>query len=146
MGLFRTGSPRQTAIAIALLRVLGGVVFIAHGAQKVFTMGVPAVTGMFTQMHLPMPGLTAPMIAFLELGGGALLVLGLLTRVVAFLLACDMAGAIVFVHLANGFFLPMGYEFALVIGVLMVALVLIGGGPFSIDARLARGAPPGRAS
>jgi putative oxidoreductase len=142
MWLFRTGSPRQIAAGITLLRVISGCIFVAHGAQKAFTMGIPAIVGGFTQMGVPMPEITAPLIAYLEVVGGALLILGLLTRPMAFLLACDMAGAILFVHLQAGFFLPMGYEFALLLMLLLVALLLTGPGPWSIDEAIARrGAP-----
>ena len=50
MWLFSPGSPRQIAIGILLVRVITGVVFIAHGAQKLFTMGLAGVVGGFTQM------------------------------------------------------------------------------------------------
>jgi putative oxidoreductase len=145
MWIFRTGSPRQIAAGIALLRLITGVVFIAHGAQKLFTMGLAAITEGFTQMGVPLPGVTAPMITLLELGGGLLLVVGLLTRPAALLLACDMAGAVLLVHLKSGFFLPAGYEFALLLGVAMIALVLTGAGAYSLDAMIARdGLPQGR--
>src|SRR5688500_15512727 len=135
MWLFRTGSPRQIDAGIMLLRVMTGVVFAAHGAQKVFTMGLPAVTGFFTEAGIPLPSLSALVVSYVELMGGLLLIFGLLTRVAAFLLACNMVGAIVFVHLTKGFFLPEGYEFALTMLVSVITLELTGPGPYSIDAR-----------
>jgi putative oxidoreductase len=140
MWLFRTGSPRQVDAGIALLRIMTGVVFAAHGAQKVFTMGLPAVTGFFTQAGIPLPSLSALVVSYVELLGGIMLIFGLLTRVAAFLLACNMVGAIVFVHLGKGFFLPEGYEFALTLLVSTIALELIGPGRYSIDARFWPGA------
>jgi putative oxidoreductase len=133
--LFRPGSPRQIDAGIALVRVLTGVVFAAHGAQKVFTMGLPAVTGFFTQAGIPLPSLSALLVSYVELCGGILLIFGLLTRVAAFLLACNMVGAIMFVHVTKGFFLPEGYEFALTLLVSTIALELTGPGAYSIDAR-----------
>jgi putative oxidoreductase len=142
MWLFQSGSPRQIWAGLALLRVLGGVVFFAHGAQKLLTIGLAGVVQGFTQMGVPLPGLTAPMITFLELGGGLMLVVGLLTRAWALLLACDMVSAILLVHLSAGFFLPQGYEFALTMLVAMVTLVLTGAGAYSLDAMIARAATP----
>src|SRR6185503_5201976 len=98
MWLFRTGSCRQLSAGATLLRVFTGLVFMAHGAQKLFVMGMPAVQGGCAQTGVPLPALMAPMITFLELGGGTPLVIGLLTRVWAALLVCDMIGAIAIVH------------------------------------------------
>jgi putative oxidoreductase len=138
MRLFRTGSPTQMAAALTLLRLMLGIVYIAHGGQKAFTMGIPAVSGMFGKMGIPAPGVAGAFIPWLEMIGGALLILGLLTRVVAVLLACDMIGAMAFVHLRNGFFLPMGYEFVLLLCVIDVTLLLTGAGPWSVDGLIAR--------
>jgi putative oxidoreductase len=137
MWLFRTGSTRQVSAGDRAASHTRGLVFVAHGAQKIFSMGLPAITQGFTQYGIPFPSLTAPMISFLELVGGALLVPGLLTRVWAALLVCDMIGAIGFVHLKAGFFLPQGYEFALTMGVTMATLLLTGAGAYSLDAVIA---------
>ena len=61
-----------------------------------------------------------------------------LTRVAALLIAGNMAVAIVTAHLANGFFLPSGYEFALTLMLVSGALMLTGAGAYSVDARLSR--------
>jgi putative oxidoreductase len=141
--MFAPAQPTQrsdsAAIGLAVLRVLLGVVFIVHGAQKLFVFGLPGVTAGFGQMGVPMPAITAPLVAILEFAGGLALVAGLFTRIVSFALAIDMLGAIAFVHLKNGFFMPQGYEFALTLFVALVALVLSGPGAFSLDgARAAR--------
>ncbi len=89
-------------------------------------------------MGVPIPGFTAPAVGVLELVGGAALVVGLLGRLVPALLAIDMLGAIIFVHFKNGFFLPTGYEFALLLFGISAALALAGPGQLSVHAMIAR--------
>ena len=137
MFFFRAPSARQLNIALAVLRVTIGAIFIAHGAQKMFVYGFGGVTGAFSQMGIPLPGFMGPFIALVEFFGGIALVIGLLPRLAALGIACDMIGAIIFVHFKGGFFLPAGYEYALSIIASTVALMLAGGGEFSIDTLLA---------
>jgi putative oxidoreductase len=133
MFLFRFPSERQLSIALAVLRIVVGATFIAHGAQKVFTMGLGNMGGMFGHMGIPLASVAGPVVALLEFFGGIALVLGLLTRLAALGLAFDMLGAINFVHFKGGFFLPNGYEFVLLLLAANVALVFAGAGRFSID-------------
>ena len=134
-------TPRHQSIGIAILRVITGIVFAAHGYKKLFVFGMAGVQGAFTKMGAPMPMITGPLVALLEFFGGLALIVGLLTRLVALGLAVDMLGAILIVHLAAGFFLPTGYEFVLMLFVASLAIAVGGPGSFSVDAMLA-----GRAS
>ncbi|MDB4886751.1 MAG: DoxX family protein [Gemmatimonadetes bacterium] len=138
--LFASGS-RQQRLGIAVLRVVTGIVFVMHGYQKVFVYGFAGTAGAFTKMGIFMPSVMGPFIALLELFGGLALIIGLLTRLAALGLAFDMLGAILMVHLAGGFYLPSGYEFALTLLAACVALVLAGPGSPSADDAIASRRP-----
>ncbi|NII40757.1 putative oxidoreductase [Curtobacterium flaccumfaciens] len=128
----------STSIGLTVLRVVLGVVFIAHGAQKV-SQGIPGVTQGFAGMGVPFPEIAAPLVAGLELVGGVLLVLGVATRVVAVLLAVDMVVAGVLAHLSSGFFSQDGgFEYVLVLAAGSLAVALTGPGRYSVDAVVLR--------
>ena len=136
MRLTAPASPRQLALGLTILRVVTGIVFAAHGGQKLFVFGFDGVAGAFAGMGVPFAGLVGPAVALLEFFGGLALIAGLLTRPVALLLTANMLGALLLVHLPAGFFLPNGYEFVLVLLGAVAALAVTGAGRWSVDARL----------
>ena len=132
-------TPNWFALPVRL--ALGGI-FIAHGAQKVF--GAWGGQGIKAFIQNPAPyGWMRPAwlwmaaAAFGELVGGALVVLGLLTRLGAFLLAFTMAIAIFGVHWPAFFSSQKGIEYPLALFAMAFALLICGGGQVSIDQKLA---------
>ncbi len=114
---------------LTLARVILGVVFFAHGWQKVVTNGLSGTAGAFEKMGVPAPTLSAWFAGLAELLGGALLIVGFAVPIVAIVLIIDMLGAIFTVHIDNGFFASNpgggGFELPLVLiaGLLAVAAV-----------------------
>jgi putative oxidoreductase len=137
--------------ATAILRLVLGVVFFAHGAQKMLGWfggyGLSGTMGFFTsQMHIPAP------LAFLaiaaEFFGGLGLILGFLTRIAAFGIAVNMLVAVWMVHSAFGFFMNWtgqqkgeGIEYHLLTLGVTVFLMIRGAGAFSIDRAIATASP-----
>jgi putative oxidoreductase len=118
---------------ITVLRLVIGVVFLAHGGQKLFVWGFGNVAAFMGKIGIPAAMLAAIVVTLVEFFGGLALVLGFLTRWAAALLAINMLVAILTVHLPGGFFLPAGVEFALTLFAANVALVLLGSGEPSVD-------------
>jgi putative oxidoreductase len=131
------------SLGLLVLRIVVGAVFAAHGAQKIFEYTIAGTVGSFSGMGIPLPEIAAPVVAFVELIGGILLVLGLFTRPVGILLAIDMIVALVAVHLPAGLWVGEGgYEFVAVLGAGALALALTGAGRFSLDGAFLRGRAP----
>ncbi|HEY8753080.1 MAG TPA: DoxX family protein [Arthrobacter sp.] len=125
---------RLITTAITVLRVILGFLFAAHGWQKFNEWTIAGTQAAFAQMGVPAANVSAPLIAGLELAGGIALILGVLTRVVAALLAADMIGALVLVHAPAGVFADKGgYELVLLLGAAALALALTGAGRMSVD-------------
>jgi len=135
----------SAAWGTTILRFVIGAIFIAHGALKVFSFGVAGTAAFFAQVGIPFAALAAPLVIALEFFGGFALVLGLFTRWIAIPLAVTMVVAIATVHLSAGFFLPNGYEFALLVLAGTLALALQGSGVLALDNIVWR-RPTGRAA
>lgn len=128
---------RLTTAALTILRVALGFLFTAHGFQKFNEWTIAGTQAAFAQMGVPAANLTAPLVAGLELAGGIALILGVLTRVVAALLAVNMIGALFLVHAAAGVFADKGgYELVLLLGAAALAFALTGAGRISVDSAL----------
>ena len=117
---------------IALLRVIVGIIFLMHGGQKLF-MGFQNVAGFLGSLGIPLPNLGAIVLTAVEFLGGIALILGLLTRCAAALLTIDMLVALLTYHVKNGFFLPKGVEFAMLLLAANITLMLAGAGALSVD-------------
>jgi putative oxidoreductase len=134
-------------VALTILRVILGVVFFAHGAQKMLGwfggFGFHATMGFFAHMGMPAP--VAFLVICTEFFGGLGLIVGLLTRIAALGIAGEMIGAIFLVHLPNGFFMNWmgaqkgeGIEYHLLVIAAGAALLLRGAGAFSVDHALSK--------
>lgn len=124
-------------IGILTLRVVLGVIFLAHGLQKYLQFTIEGTQASFADMGVPAADLVAPLVATLEAVGGAALIVGLLTRPAGILLALVSLGAIATVHLKAGFFASDGgYEYVLILAAAAFAVALTGAGRWSIDGML----------
>lgn len=131
----------DTLFTSLALRISAGIIFVAHGAQKLFGSfggyGLEGTGQWMASIGLEPGYLMALAAGSAEFFGGIALILGLLTRPAAFVLAITMVVAIVSVHLQNGLFLSNnGYEFGLALLGISVALVFSGGGKFSLDRKI----------
>ncbi len=120
------------------VRVAVGSIFAAHGAQKLFGWfggyGLEGTAGWMASIGLEPGYLLATLAGSAEFFGGLLLILGLLVRPTAVVLALTMVVAIASVHLQNGLFMSNnGYEFALALLVITLGLIVRGAGSLSVD-------------
>lgn len=126
-------------LGMAILRIVLAVVFISHGAHKLFVGGVGPTADFFSSLGIPMAGLSAWFITFLEFGGGIALLLGWMTSAFSVLLIAHMLTGIVLVHSSEGWFVvgpgTGGVEFSLVLVAGLLALVLVGPGAGALDDR-----------
>jgi len=132
MGTAHDVEQDRSAVAWALLvaRVVVGVIFMAHGSQKLFgAFGGPGLAGVVEWL-----GPVGYLVAVDEFFGGLGLVVGVLSRFSAFWLIVDMIGAIILVHGKNGFFLgpKPGVEYVVALIGLLAVILLAGPGRFSL--------------
>src|SRR6516165_9036495 len=135
-------------LTLTLVRLVLGVVFFAHGAQKMLGWfggyGFHGTMGFFTQaMHIPAPFAFLAICA--EFFGGLGLLVGLLGRVAAFGIMCNMLVAILTVHIHNGFFANWsgqqkgeGFEYHLLAIALLLLVMIKGSGALSVDRALSK--------
>jgi len=129
----------MTSLALLIARLGLGIVFVAHGWQKLDAMGLAATQASFTKLGVPAPELAAYYSTFAELIGGAALLVGLFTAVAGLLLVGDMLGALLVVHIDNGVFVAQGgYELVVGLGVGALLLAVFGAGRYSVDGILGR--------
>lgn len=132
-------------VSLTMLRLVLGVVFFAHGAQKLLGWfggyGFHATIDFFGHSGMPAP--VAFLVICTEFFGGIGLIVGLLTRIAALGIGVEMIGAIFLVHLPNGFFMNWygtqkgeGFEYHLLTIAVAATLLLRGAGKFSVDAAL----------
>jgi len=120
--------------ALLLGRVALGVVFVAHGWDKLTGAGLDGTAGFFDSVGVPGAQVAAVAAAVVELVGGLAMIVGALLPVAGVLLAADMLGAIWFVHAEQGFWATDGgYEFVMVMAAASLALGFSGGGELSVD-------------
>ena len=141
MGTGSTGSQDRPAVDVALLvvRVLVGIIFAAHGAQKLFgAFGGPGLADMVQPPPSGM-GLLGYPVTIGEFFGGLGLIVGFLTRFSAASLIVIMLGAIGMVHAQNGFFIAppkIGFEYNLSLIGLLAAILIAGPGRFAVGRSL----------
>jgi putative oxidoreductase len=134
-------------VTLTILRLVLGIVFFAHGAQKMLGwfggFGFHGTMGFFEHLGFPAP--VALLIICTEFFGGLGLIVGLLTRIAALGIGVEMIGAIFIVHLPNGFFMNWygtqkgeGFEYHLLAIAVAAALLLRGSGAFSVDRALSK--------
>jgi putative oxidoreductase len=128
-------------MALLALRLVLGIIMIAHGYSKVFHGGLSQHVHRVGSLGLP-AWLAYPS-AFTEFLGGILLVVGLLTRFVSLLVLIDMLVAIWKVHWKNGMFAKGGYEFPLTLATIGFALIFLGAGPIALDSIVGKSARSG---
>jgi putative oxidoreductase len=123
-----------TSVALTILRVVLGFIFVVHGWQKYNDIGIAGMQTGFGQMGVPAAEITGVLVVLLELVGGFLLILGFLSRLIAVLLAVEMLGAWALVHASKGFFVNEGgYELVLILAAAALTIALAGPGRFSVD-------------
>ncbi|MDP9438991.1 MAG: DoxX family protein, partial [Actinomycetota bacterium] len=130
---------RLASLAPLAVRVIVGTIMAAHGWQKLTQMGPGAFgSNMLGGLGVPAPVLMGYFMTFLELLGGILLIVGLLSRLVALLLTIDLVVAILLVKTEIGFLSPMGaplpgaeLDLALIAGFLVI--LFAGPGKLSLD-------------
>ncbi|MEX3504681.1 DoxX family protein [Corynebacterium sp. LK2510] len=129
--------PAVRDFALLLVRLIAGAVFVARGYRSWFQEGIARTAEELGKAGVPQPKLSAYLSSTVELIGGSLLIIGLLTTLVAGLLMLVVLAAAYFVHLNQGFFVETGgIEYPLVLAVVLFVIVVFGSGRASLDRAL----------
>lgn len=121
-----------------VLRVTVGLLLVPHGYGKLFGGGLQGTADFFASVGYEPAFLLALAVGLVEVFGGLMLALGLLTRPVAIAIAVFLFNAVLF-HAANGFFwTDGGYEYPLLWAVAALVFAVRGGGRFSLDRAIGR--------
>ena len=123
------------------LRLVTGAIFIAHGLPKFGFMGGGGLEGTAAWlggMGVPLPMLNAVLVASSETIGGAMLIVGFMTRFAAATQVIAMLVAVFMVHWSSGFTANGGYQWALLMAVAAFTLMMDGAGRFSVDRTMSR--------
>ena len=131
--------PAVRDFALLLLRIVTGAVFVARGYRSWFELGIARTAEDLARSGVPQPTLSAYLASSVELIGGALLILGLLTPLGASVLPLLVLAAAHFVHLRQGFFVETGgVEYTMVLAAALMIVVVFGSGRASMDKVLTR--------
>lgn len=128
-----------TDISLVIIRVILGVIFIAHGYPKLFVFGISGFSNFLSQLGVPLPGLFAVIVTIAEFFGGIALILGIFSRWAALLLAINMIVATLLVKVKVGLIAPMdkpGVGAELDLALFACALAILAFGPGSISVEL----------
>lgn len=126
-----------TNVAQLISRIVLGIILIAHGWDKFQITGLEGIAGFFDSIGIPAAAAAAPAVAFVEIVGGILIILGTFTRVTGIVITLLMLGAAIFAHLAQGIFVANGgWELVGAIGAGTLLLAGLGAGRYSVDAFL----------
>ncbi len=136
--LDQTSNSRGYAYGLLVLRVVAGVIFIAHGYLKAFKMGMGGTVGFMTHLGIPAANLAAWFSVLAELLGGTGLILGVFTLPFGIALTIDMLGAIWFAKRGGGLFAPKGFELELLLLASALCIALTGPGPISLRSGFSR--------
>lgn len=132
-------TPGQTSLALLMIRIAAGLVFVYHGSAILFgAFGGPGPEGFAAFMHAP--AIMGYLIGLAQFAGALAILTGLLIRVGAVCIIIVMLGAIFLVHLPHGFDVTKGgIEFALTQLLIALALLIAGGGAYSLGSQLPEG-------
>lgn len=123
-----------------ILRIVLGIIFVAHGSEKLFKHKPKGVSTYFQGIGIPAPAFFAVVVILTEFLGGIFLVLGLLTRWAAAALTIEMLVALIMVRFKTGLITRTeqdgsagGYELEFAFSAMAFVLLILGAGKFSID-------------